>query len=270
MVSRCVLASIGLLAFSSAVLADPETGSPTNATPPAAPAQPAPEAAKPVHTEQRENGLLIEDLVIGTGAEVKPGAPTLMHYRGTLKADGKQFDSSYERGAPLTAVLTPGRLIAGWVEGVPGMKVGGKRRLTIPAALAYKDREFKDKNGVVIIPKNSDLVFEIEAVAAMVIEDVKVGEGKECTGTGQTVSVFYRGTLLSDGTEFDGNIGKEPAVFPLRSLVKGWQLGIPGMKVGGKRTLTIPWQWAYGESGSPPKIPGKADLVFEIELVDVK
>lgn len=274
MVSRCVLASIGLVALSPVLLADPETGSPTNTTPPAAPAAPAsagaPEAAKPVHTEQRENGLLIEDLVIGTGTEIKPAAYALLHYRGTLKPDGKPFDSSYDRGMPITASLVPTKMIMGWVEGVPGMKVGGKRRLTVPAAMAYKDKGYRDKNGSVIIPPNTDLVFEIEAVAALVIEDVKVGEGKECTGPEQTVTVFYHGTLASDGTVFDSNVGKEASTWPLRRLVRGWQMGIPGMKVGGKRRLVVPWQWAYGEGGSPPVIPGKADLVFEIELVDVK
>jgi FKBP-type peptidyl-prolyl cis-trans isomerase len=99
------------------------------------------------------------------------------------------------------------------------------------------------------------------------IEDVVVGKGQVCP-KGATVTVHYRGTLLN-GKEFDSSIGGDPITFPLGDLIEGWQEGIPGMKVGGKRKLTIPWQKAYGAAGSPPDIPAKADLIFEIELVGV-
>jgi len=97
-----------------------------------------------------------------------------------------------------------------------------------------------------------------------------VGAGKECTSINQRVNVHYRGTLLS-GKEFDSSYKRgEPIEFTLADLIVGWQHGIPGMKVGGKRKLTIPWQMAYGERGSPPTIPPKSDLVFEIELLGVR
>ncbi|MFT3684006.1 MAG: FKBP-type peptidyl-prolyl cis-trans isomerase [Phycisphaerales bacterium] len=99
------------------------------------------------------------------------------------------------------------------------------------------------------------------------IEDLVVGAGPECK-KGATVKVHYRGTLLN-GKEFDSSIGGDPITFPLNQLIEGWQEGIPGMKVGGKRKLTIPWQKAYGAAGSPPDIPPKADLIFEIELLGV-
>jgi FKBP-type peptidyl-prolyl cis-trans isomerase len=87
------------------------------------------------------------------------------------------------------------------------------------------------------------------------------------------VKVHYRGTLKPEqgGTEFDSSYKRnEPISFRLADLIQGWQIGIPGMKVGGKRKLTIPWKMAYGERGSPPAIPAKADLIFEIELLGVK
>ncbi|MBC7770854.1 MAG: FKBP-type peptidyl-prolyl cis-trans isomerase [Pyrinomonadaceae bacterium] len=104
----------------------------------------------------------------------------------------------------------------------------------------------------------------------MTIEEVVVGTGKECTSVREKVNVHYRGTLLN-GTEFDSSYKRgKPIEFGLSQLIQGWQEGIPGMKVGGKRKLTIPWQKAYGAAGSPPSIPPKADLIFEIELLGVK
>jgi len=101
-------------------------------------------------------------------------------------------------------------------------------------------------------------------------EDTVEGAGKECTSVADRVTVHYRGTLMN-GTEFDSSYKRgKPIEFALGQLIQGWQEGIPGMKVGGKRKLTIPWQMAYGERGSPPNIPPRSDLIFEIELLGVK
>lgn len=103
----------------------------------------------------------------------------------------------------------------------------------------------------------------------VIAEDTLVGEGNECP-PGAVVTVHYRGTLKSNGKEFDSSIGGAPVKFPLNQLIAGWQIGIPGMKIGGKRTLTLPWPVAYGAAGAPPEIPAKADLIFEIELITFK
>lgn len=210
--------------------------------------------------------LIIEDLVVGAGAEVKPGAAVTAHYRGTLRQGGAEFDSSYARGEPANFPLSG--VIAGWQQGVPGMRIGGKRRLTVPAAMAYGSQAIR-QGGRVIIPADSDLVFEIEMVAVLQIEDLKVGTGREVR-EGDTVTAHYRGTLADGGAEFDSSYAHgEPAEFPLDQVIEGWQHGIPGMRVGGKRRLVIPWQMAYGERGSPPEIPARADLVFEVEMLGV-
>ncbi len=105
----------------------------------------------------RADGLVIEDVVKGTGAEAKLGSKITVHYRGTFKDGGKEFDSSL-KGDPITFELRNGALIRGWTEGIPGMKVGGKRKLVVPYAMAYGERGTPDGT---IGPKK-DLVFDVE------------------------------------------------------------------------------------------------------------
>ncbi len=99
----------------------------------------------------------IEEVNVGQGAEATVGSSITVHYLGTL-TDGTKFDSSYDRGEPIAFALNPGSLIDGWIEGIPGMKEGGKRKLTIPAAKGYGSRS------VGSIPANSDLLFEVELI----------------------------------------------------------------------------------------------------------
>ncbi len=101
--------------------------------------------------------LKITDLEIGTGVEAKKGALIEVHYTGTLE-NGKKFDSSHDHGRPFSFVLGAGRVIKGWDQGLMGMKAGGKRKLFIPAELAYGARSVGG------IPPNSDLIFEVEMI----------------------------------------------------------------------------------------------------------
>lgn len=108
-----------------------------------------------------------------------------------------------------------------------------------------------------------------ELAGGVTASDDVVGEGPACPHGG-TVRVHYRGTL-EDGTQFDSSYDRgEPIEFPLSNLIEGWQVGIPGMRVGGKRRLEVPWSMAYGERGAPPTIPPRANLIFEIELLGVR
>lgn len=102
--------------------------------------------------------LEIADTEIGTGEEVRAGATITAHYTGALVKNGTIFQSSHDFGKPISFGLN--QVIAGWTQGVPGMKVGGTRRLVIPAAMAYGDVSPAPN-----IPANSDLVFDIELVA---------------------------------------------------------------------------------------------------------
>jgi len=100
--------------------------------------------------------LKTEDLIVGQGAEATSGSTVTINYIGTL-ADGTKFDSSYDTGTPVTTQIGVGAVIKGWDEGIPGMKVGGKRRLTVPSHLGYGPTGRGDK-----IPPNSTLIFEVE------------------------------------------------------------------------------------------------------------
>ncbi len=108
-----------------------------------------------------DSGLQYEDTTVGEGAQAQAGQHVSVHYTGWLRNDdgstGAKFDSSKDRGQPFGFNLGAGQVIRGWDEGVQGMKVGGARRLTIPAALGYGAR---GAGGV--IPPNATLIFDVE------------------------------------------------------------------------------------------------------------
>ena len=105
-----------------------------------------------------DSGLIVQDLSVGSGGEAAAGRTVAVHYVGRFM-DGNKFDSSHDRGQPLEFKLGAGAMIQGFDLGIPGMRVGGKRQLTIPAELAYGAR------GGGPIPPNTTLVFDVELVA---------------------------------------------------------------------------------------------------------
>jgi peptidylprolyl isomerase len=233
------------------------------------------------------------DVKEGEGEGLTADGTLECHYIGWL-TNGESFDSSLVSGNKFTTPLQG--VVDGWKVGLVGIKAGGIRRLYIPSEMAYG----KTGSGRKIGP-DEDLVFEIKClkiikkapsgssddrsssgmstslpslggpewvnlVQDIKIHDVKVGEGPDCP-EGANVTIHYTG-WLKDGSQFDSSVAKgQPANFGLSGLIKGWQLAVPGMKPGGIRRMIIPWQLAYGESGRPPTIPAKADLVFEIKLI---
>ncbi|MBX9737741.1 MAG: FKBP-type peptidyl-prolyl cis-trans isomerase [Phycisphaerales bacterium] len=249
---------------------------PSSTPAPAKPEAAAPKAAAPVVLEAGLNrnelpgGVAVEDLRFGTGRDFD--ASTVLYiarYRTILKATSEEIDSTARRTGEPT-IFFVGQTVDGLKQGLMGMKMGGKRRVTVPGGLAFGEAGVKDKGGKVVIPANAEMIFEVE------LENV-FGMTEEIQGGGEEIKddtrflVTYRGTLASDGTEFDSNIGKgKPATFSLGGLISGWRVGLQGAKVGCKRRMVIPWQLAYGEAGSPPKIPGKADLVFDVEIVGIE
>ncbi len=113
--------------------------------------KPAEEPAPPANEK-----LVTKDIVVGKGAEAKSGDTVVVHYVGTLP-DGKEFDASKKHGKPFDFPLGGGRVIKGWDQGIVGMKVGGKRKLTIPPSLGYGLR-----GSPPVIPPNATLLFDVE------------------------------------------------------------------------------------------------------------
>ncbi len=110
-----------------------------------------------IMSETKEgNDLKVEDVLVGTGTEAKPGTKVSVHYTGTF-TDGKKFDSSRDRGTPFEFTLGAGQVIRGWDLGIAGMKVGGKRKLTIPPELGYGVDGMPGA-----IPGNATLLFDVE------------------------------------------------------------------------------------------------------------
>ncbi len=227
--------------------------------------------------------LKIEDLVIGEGREAKVGDTITVQYTGWLHAkyDVEPFDVPEMHDKPFEFVLGQGDVIDGWEQGLLGMKVGGKRKLTIPSDLAYGAEGAADGR----IPPNAPLIFEVSlldiqgvvpaalpatSITELKSEDLVVGSGAEAT-SGKTIRVHYTG-WLENGTKFDSSLEGEPIEFVLGSgrVIAGWEQGLVGMKVGGKRKLTIPPALGYGSKGVVDYIPPNAALIFEVELIEVK
>ena len=210
-----------------------------------------------------QSGLKKTDVVVGKGAVAKKGDYVTVEYTGKL-TNGKQFDSSVGR-APFSFMLGAGQVIKGWDLGVAGMKVGGKRKLTIPSTLGYGAA-----GAGADIPPNATLVFDVElkSIDKVGITVLKNGAGPAAKA-GDEVSIDYTGTLKATGKQFDSSKGKPPIKFRLGGgVIPGFTMGVTGMKLGEKRRIAIPAVLGYGARGAGNGvIPPNADLVFEIELV---
>ena len=233
-------------------------------------------------TEQEEiSQLKTEDLKVGRGVLVEddPNFSLMVSYQAAKAASGEIFEEIQEETFSLGSDLQ----IEGLLTGLLGMKVGGQRRLLIPAELAFGQEGYRSGNKV-LVGENEAVVYDVNLLSAVLpkqqrinrleIEDLYVGSGKT-VAEGDQVTVNYIGSLADDGEIFDssyksGDSQTESSTFALDRVIAGWSEGLLGMKVGGQRRLSIPAYLAYGQEGHPDGgVPADSDLIFQIELLDV-
>jgi peptidylprolyl isomerase len=239
--------------------------------------------------------VIIEDTVVGDGAEVAEGDTVEVQYVGLL-TDGTQFDASWDNGAAIEFGLD--QVITGWGEGLIGMKEGGRRVLVIPAEKGY------GATGQGSIPPNATLVFVVDLVSVVqpptpgvtvsgvsddmsakpeftlegsdtapteiVTEDVVVGDGEEVPADGDPRVRMQVIEMLTNGSEVASTWEVEAAEFNLSQVIPGFPEGVAGMKVGGRRVIVIPADQAYGAEGTPDgTIPPDATMVYIVDLLEI-
>lgn len=229
--------------------------------------------------------LTITDLTTGTGEGAKEGDTVVVYYVGVRSRDGKEFDNNFDTGAAFPVTLGAGTVIQGWEQGLVGAKAGGRRQLDIPGSLAYGSEAKGD-----IIGANEALTFVIDVVAVVpaspaesepvlvikpskatkvLADDLRPGTGTEAK-EGLTVSfayIFYRGDT---GEKLVSSWGSEPATIELfkDGNIDGLIEGLTGMKVGGRRQITVPGAQIFGGQGEETLgLPAGVDLVMVADLL---
>ncbi len=240
-------------------------------------------------------GIEYSMLEYGDGPRLTKNMRVVLHYAAYLEENRKMFDTSYERGEPISFVLGSGMVIDGWEQALPYLKVGDKARLWIPHSLAY------GKEGRGPIPPGADLIFDIDILAAEevdvpelfvfpITEEGEEGEEKldtlitesglkliikkegsgELPAPGNVLVVHYSG-YLNDSTLFDSSVQRGvPVRFVLGSsqVIRGWDEGFAMLKEGSKARMILPPWLAYGDKGSGP-IPPDETIFFDVELLEV-
>ncbi len=221
--------------------------------------------------------LQVTDLVPGNGLELTSGDYFSAHYRGWLYVDGQkgdEFDNSHARGEPLTVRLGRGQVIAGWDQGLVGMRVGGKRALIVPAELAFGAR------GSGKIPPHSPLMFEVELldIPSVTYEVLTPAEGP-VAAEGDQIEIHFTAWVVENGRkgrQFDSTRDRDQTfqfTLGVGHVLPGLDLGVTGMRVGEVRMVTVPSVLAYGsqgrQQGGREVVPPAAVLLFEVELMRV-
>jgi FKBP-type peptidyl-prolyl cis-trans isomerase len=217
--------------------------------------------------------LTTTDIVVGKGSrQVENGDTVWCDYKGTLR-DGSVFDERMDQTKePLVFQVGSGDVIKGWEQGVLGMKVGGERKLQIPAKLAF------GAVGKGKVPPNADVDFQVKVLGivkpgqenVIEVEDEKIGTGPAAV-KGNTVTIQYVGSLLNGKVFEDSHSFTSPYQFTIGKLetLSCIDKGVRGMKVGGVRTIISPPQVAYVRN-RPPSVPEGSEVVFKIELLAIK
>ncbi|HEY5834766.1 FKBP-type peptidyl-prolyl cis-trans isomerase [Streptomyces sp.] len=250
--------------------------------------------------------LAVKTVIKGDGPKIAAGDYVQVNYLGQVWDTAKVFDTSFGRG-PYTNVIGRGKVIPGWDQGIVGQTVGSRVELAIPPALGYgssgnSNAGIKGTDTIVFVvdvlarfngrssadgkpvPQtdaslptvgtNTDgkapaiTVPQGKAPTELVAEYVLEGDGAEVKAS-DTLLLQYKGVLWNGGKEFDSTYSRsELAAFPLAQLIKGWQQGLAGKKVGSRVMLVTPPDLAYGEQANNG-IPANSTLVFSLDILAV-
>jgi peptidylprolyl isomerase len=276
-----------------------ETPSPTTAIDPeegAEPTQPAggfvvvdfptPEPVVREDALVTESGLQYIEIKAGDGATPQDGSLVLMNFIISLP-EGSELANTYTDGSPSEIIIGRGQLLPGWEEGVKLMKAGGKAELILPPELALGEQGYGS------VPPNSQLIIEVEILSVepapepyavsegdltitesgLSYFDISDGDGAEAT-EGDIVTNHFTIWIREESQDmyFGSSYNSQPISFALGrgdTVFPGWEEGMAGMRVGGKRLLIIPPELALGEQGGSG-IPANATLVMEVELVEIR
>ena len=233
--------------------------------------------------------LVITDLRVGTGREAAKGDTVIVNYVGVRSEDGVEFDNSYDRGSPFSVTLGTGSVIDGWDQGLIGIQAGGMRQHDIPADLAYGDQGAGD-----VIRPGDAISFVVEAVAVLPLtdpadkpeitiegganvddlqtEDLVAGDGP-LLEEGQTAVLHLIAYRADTGDELASSWESgelQPVQFVEGGSIDGLIQGLDGMKVGGRRQITIPYALAFGAEGNEDfGLPAETDMILVVDLISV-
>jgi FKBP-type peptidyl-prolyl cis-trans isomerase len=251
--------------------------------------------------------LAVKTLIQGDGATVASGDYLQANYLGQIWDTAKVFDNSFDRGTPAIFPIGVGRVIPGWDKALVGKKVGDRVELAIPPALGYgaqgqPEAGIKGTDTLVFVvdvvntfnakssakgrtvPQNDAKLpkvgtntdgqapsIEVPKTAAptkLVADYVLEGDGR-AVKPADTLLLQYKGVVWDGGKEFDSSYkNSQLAQFPLQQLIKGWQEGLVGKKVGSRVMLVVPPSLGYGGKAQPG-IPANSTLVFSLDILAV-
>jgi peptidylprolyl isomerase len=268
-----ILLGSALIAVGCGSSSDSSTTGSTGSNEPAAASEKKPKPKVTVPSGPPPKKLVTKDLEPGSGPAAKVGDEVSVQYVLVDYKSGKEIEASWDRGQPFSFQLGSGEVISGWEQGVVGMKEGGRRELIVPSQLAYgkgalvfmvdllsvgrsPEQEKQERQH----PQPEIKVPDGPPPKELVVNDLEQGSGA-AVGKGDTIVVEYVGVNYKTGEEFEVVWGK-PTTFTVGSgeLIKGWEQGIRGMKVGGRRELIIPSKLAFG----------KGAVIYVVDLLDVE
>ena len=224
----------------------------------------------------------------GTGPAAATGDTVVVDYVGVRSSDGEEFDNSYDRGEPFPVVLGSGGVIQGWEQGLVGAQTGAQIQLDIPADLAYGAEARGD-----VIGENEALTFVVDVRAVIPATDpanaptepgvpasegatevttVDLTEGDGATPEADQTAVLQYVMFRGDnGVQIDSSWDTAPIQVPMtEGTFAGLLEGLDGMKVGGRRAITIPPEKGFGAEGSPTiGLPADTDVIMVVDLLGV-